>query len=143
MDLSSFATKEKSEEGVIVPVKIKGTKLPLAIQIFGSDSDIVKTFERNRIRKMGLGKGKEIDDDTIDELLESQDESVLIRMGDMYSYDWDKMETTDEPLTFGATTLKNDRKSKMLVIENIPDVKDFVIEYSNNRANFLSSGKKN
>lgn len=143
MDLSNFATKEKSEEGVIVPVKIKGTKLPIAIQIFGSDSDVVKAFERNRIRKLGLGKKKDLDDDTIEELLETQDEGVLVRMGEMYSYDWEKMDITDEPLTFGEIVLKNDRKSKLLVIENIPDIKDFVTEYSNERANFLAVGKKN
>lgn len=144
-DLRSFATKEKSEEGVIFPVKIGSTKYPMAIQIFGSDSDLVKEFERERIRKIGLGKkGKnELDEDTIEELLETQDEAILIRMGEMYSYDWKKKECTDEPLTFGEIVLKNDRKSKEIIIENIPDIKDFVTEKSNERSNFLSEGKKN
>ncbi len=143
-DLSAFDTKTNSEEGMIVPVKINGVKYPMAIQIFGSDSDLVKEFERSRIRKLGLGKkSNELDDEAIEELLDTQDDGVLVRMGDMYSYDWDKMETTDEPLTFGSTVLKNDRKSKMLVIDKIPDIKDFVTEWSNKRSNFLSTGKKN
>ena len=50
-DLSAFATKDNADEGVIFPVKIDGTKLPIALKIFGSDSDGVKDYERAKMYK--------------------------------------------------------------------------------------------
>ena len=145
-DLSAFATKDNADDGVVIPVKIDGTKFPVALKIFGSDSDIVKDYERAKIRKLKIGmKGKtEIDEEDIDELLDSQDEAVLIRIGGIWSYDW-KKEAVDEsdPVRLGKTVLGCDKKSYKLLIEKLPAIKDFVMEKSNDRANFLSTGKKN
>lgn len=144
-DLSVFATKENSDNGVWFPYSYKGRKLPLAILIYGSDCDSVKEFERQRIRKIGLktNGNANISEDTIDELLDSSDEGVLVRIGGISTYDWKKKENTDEPIQWGDKVLKNDKKSYSILIENIPDVKDFVNEKSNERSNFLSNGKKN
>lgn len=143
-DLSAFATKDNAEEGVILPVKIDGMKLPIALKIYGSDSDVVRQYEREKIRKLGIGKnGKnEIDEDEFEELLES-DEGVIVRIGGIYAYDWKKKTTIEEPTVLNGKTLGCDKKSYEYLIENLPALKDWVMERSNNRSNFLSAGKKN
>lgn len=145
-DLSAYATKDNADEGVVIPVKIDGTKFPIALKIFGSDSDIVKEYERATLRKVKFGKnGKtDINEEVFEELLDSQDEAVLIRIGGLWSYNW-KKEQVDEkdPVTLGEYTLGCDKKSYKLLIANLPAIKDWVMEKSNDRTNFLSAGKKN
>lgn len=145
-DLSVFATKDNADEGVVIPVKIDGQKIPLALKIYGSDSDVVKNYERAKLRKLKIGKnGKtDIDEEVFEELLDSQDDAVLIRIGGLWSYDW-KKDAVDEsdPVKMGETVLGCDRKSYKLLIEKLPALKDWVMEKSNDRNNFLSAGKKN
>lgn len=138
-DLSAFATKDNADEGKLFPVKINGTKFPMAIKIFGSDSDIVKDYENKRLRKIGIGAvtGKNIDDETLEELMESADEGVIVRIGGVYTYDWKKKITIDEPLTLGEKTITNDKKSYAFLLEKIPALKEFINEKSNERSNFL------
>ena len=144
-DITGFGTKDKADEGVIIPVKIDGQKLPLALKIFGNDSDVVKEYEMQKIRKLGIGKKgkKELDEEDIDELLETQDEAVIIRIGGIYDYDWKKKTVTDEDTVIYGKVLKNDRESYALLIEKIPALKDWVMNESKERGNFLSEGKKN
>ena len=144
-DLSCFNTKDNADEGVIIPVKLDGQKLPLALRIYGSDSDVVREYEKQKIRKLGLGKKgkKEIDEDDIEELLENQDEAVIIRIGGIYDYDWKKKNVTSEDTIIDGKVLKNDRESYALLIDKIPALKDWVMKESNERGNFLSEGKKN
>ena len=144
-DLSAFATKDNADEGVVLPVVIQGKKFPLAIKLFGSDADVVKDYERQAIRKLNIGKnGKtEINNEAFEELLDSN-EGVLVRIGGIWSYDWDE-EKIDEndPVKLGEQVLECDRKSYKLLIEKVPAVKEWILENSNNRNNFLSAGKKN
>ena len=144
-DLTAFATKDNADEGVVLPVRIKGTKIPLALRIYGSDSDTVIEYERSKIRKLGIGrKGKkDLDEDDIEELLENQDEAVVVRIGGIYSYDWKKKTTIDEPVILFEQTLKCDKESYAYLVEKMPAIKDWVMEQSNDRSNFLSAGKKN
>ena len=144
-DLSGFATKDKADEGVIIPVKIDGQKLPLALKIYGSDSDVVKDYEKQKIRKLGLGKKgkKDLDEDDIDELLENQDEAVIIRIGGIYDYEWKKKTVTNAETKIGDKVLTNDKESYALLIDKMPALKDWVMKESNERGNFLSDGKKN
>ena len=144
-DLTAFATKDNADEGVVLPVRLNGTKIPLALRIYGSDSDTVIEYERSKIRKLGIGrKGKkDLDDDDIEELLENQDEAVVIRIGGIYSYDWKKKTTIDEPVILFDQTLKCDKESYKYLVDKMPAIKDWVMEQSNDRSNFLSAGKKN
>lgn len=144
-DLSCFATKENADEGIVVPVKIDGVKIPLALKIFGSDSDVVRDYERSRIRKLGLGKkGKsDLDEDDIEELLDDE-EGVLCRIGGLWSYDWKKRTVVkDDPVILDGKTLSCDKDSYEYLIEKMPAIKDWVRTQSNDRSNFLSAGKKN
>ena len=144
-DLSAFATKDNADEGVVLPVVIKGKALPLAIKLFGSDSDVVKEYERKAIRKLNIGKnGKtEINNEAFEELLDSN-EGVLVRIGGIWSYNLEE-EKVDEsdPVELDGQTLGCDKKSYKLLIEKIPAIKDWVMENSNDRNNFLSARKKN
>lgn len=145
-DLSIFATKDNADEGVILPVKINGRKIPLALKIYGSDSDVVQDFERAKIRKIGIGKkGKtDIDEDDVEDLLDSQRKSAVLRIGGIYSYDWKKNKVIeDDPVILDGKTLKDDKESYEYLLEKIPAIRDWVIENSNDRDNFLSEGKKN
>jgi len=144
-DLTAFATKDNADEGVVLPVRLNGTKIPLALRIYGSDSDVVIEYERSKIRKLGIGrKGKkDLDEDDIEELLENQDEAVIIRIGGIYSYDWKKKEVNDDPVILFDQTLKCDKESYKYLVDKMPAIKDWVMEQSNDRANFLSTGKKN
>ena len=144
-DLSAFATKDNADEGVVLPVVIKGKQFPIAIKLFGSDSDVVKEYERKAIRKLNIGKnGKsEINDDAFEELLNSK-EGVLVRIGGLWSYNWEE-EKVDEsdPVTLGDIVLGCDKISYKLLIEKVPAIKDWIMDNSNDRNNFLSVGKKN
>lgn len=144
-DLSGFATKEKADEGIVIPVKLGGIKIPLAIKIYGSDSDIVKEFERAKVRKLNfVRKGKNtLDAEDVEELLENQDEAIIIRIGGIWTYDWDEQKTTDEPIELFGKTLGCDKKSYEYLVDKMPAIKDWVLEKSNDRNNFLSVGKKN
>ena len=146
-DISGFATKKMSEEGVVLPVKIDGLRFPMAIQIFGSDSDPVKEFEREKIRKLMKSTKKNkngFDEEEVDEFLDDQDEGVILRMGDIYSYDWKKKKIVEnDPVKLNDKIIGNDYASKMYLIQEMPAIKDWVKENSNDRGNFLSAGKKN
>ncbi len=145
-DLSCFATKVKADEGVILPVKIGGTKIPLAIKLYGSDSDVVQEFERERLREVSVGiQGKnQIDEEKIDALLDKADDAVIVRIGGVYAYDWKAKKVIEgESVELLGTVIKDDEKSYRFLIENMPAIKDWVKENSNNRDNFLSVGKKN
>ena len=144
-DLSGFATKEKADEGIVIPVKLGGIKIPLAIKIYGSDSDIVKEFERAKVRKLNfVRKGKNtLDAEDVEELLENQDEAIIIRIGGIWTYDWDEQKTTDEPIELFGKTIGCDKKSYEYLVDKMPAIKDWVLEKSNDRNNFLSVGKKN
>lgn len=143
IDLASFATQEKADEGVWFPVRLYGKQVPLAILVYGDDSDVVAQYNREKIRKMKVGKNgaAELDSETIDELLDSADDNVVIRIGGISAYDLKKKENTDEPVVLFGKTLGNDKKSYRLLIEKIPAIKQFVLEKSGERTNFLSGRK--
>ena len=142
-DLSAFATKDNADEGVVFPVKINGMKLPIALKIYGDDSDIVKQYDRQKLRKMDFDKNGKLDKEVMEDLLDSADEAIVIRIGGLWSYDW-KKEKIDEsdPVILNGQTLGCDKKSYKLLIENLPAIKEFVTEKAKDRTNFLSAGKK-
>lgn len=143
-DLSCFATKKNADEGKWFPVKIDGTKVPMSICLYGSDSDVVQNYEKNRLREVGklASKNKNVDDEAFDELFDSQDEGTIIRIIAVSSYDWEKGKNVDDPLMLNGSEIKNDRKSFAFLIENFPAIKDFITEKSNVRSNFLDQRKK-
>ena len=147
-DLSAFATKDSADEGVILPVRINGLKLPIAIKVYGSDSDVVKEFDRAKVRKLmktaKKNNNKGFDDDEIDEMLDDQDEGVILRIGGVYAYDWKKKKVVEgEETKIDGRVIGNDHDSYEYLLEKIPALKEWIKENSDDRDNFLSAGKKN
>ena len=139
MDLSSYATKKNADEGKWFPVKLDGVKVPLALLLYGSDSDIVQNYEKQRVRKLGVmaSNKKEVDEDTVGELLDSKDEGLIIRVGAVSTYDWKAEKNTDEKIELDGREIGNDKKSIAFLLEHFPALKDFISEKSNKRINFL------
>lgn len=138
-DLSAFATKDKEDEGVILPVKIEGKKIPLALKIYGSNSDVVREYENKKLRKIGFGLGKtELSEDALEELLENKNESIVIRIGGIYTYDWKKEEVVEnEPVILFGRTLKDDKASKEFLVEKMPSIVAWIKKNSDDNSNFL------
>ena len=146
ISLDSFATKQRATDGVIMPVRINGVKMPIAINILGSDSDVIQEYEKDKIRNLGLGKKgkKEIDEDDIDNLLDSKNKDALVRINGVFMYDWENKEVVEEgKLVLKGKEIKNDSASYKFLLSEIPSLIDWVIEQSNNRLNFLGDRKKN
>lgn len=135
-DLTGLISKEKSNDGVWVQAVIYGDKQPFEIMIYGDDSDVVQKFNREKLRKLNIGSGKKLSNDALNDLLNSEDENVLAHIGGLRSLD-------NEPLVMNGEELTCDRGSYRKLIKEIPDVKEFILEFAKDRTNFLSSGKKN
>ena len=143
-DLSSFANKQKSDEGVIFPVSLNGVKLPIAIKVYGNNSDVVKQYTNERLRKLRISQnGVDFDEEALTEMLDSND-SVTVRMGGVYAYDWDKGEVIEnEAVTLNNRTIKNDKASYNYLLDQIEDLGDWVIKKSKSKSDFLANGIKN
>lgn len=137
-ELITLVSQKNSNEGVWTQAVVYGEKQPFDILIYGDDSDVVQKFNRNKLRKLNIGANskKGLSDETLDELLESEEENVVIRIGGLRSRD-------KEPLTLDGKELTNDKASYRTLIKAIPDLKHFILEFSNERTNFLSNGKEN
>lgn len=144
MDIENLITQDNANEGIWFQAVLYGKKQNFDIKIIGADSDIVQQHQREQLRKVksSMKNGKQniedIDDDTFEELLDSSDDNVVIRINGLRTHN-----KVDEPLTLGSTILENNSKSYSLLIEKIPALKEFILKKSNERLNFLSNGKKN
>jgi hypothetical protein len=153
MELGQFVTQDLAEEGVWTPVILYGKPADFDLLILGSDSDAVQQHSRQAMKKLKKVVKKsanddkdEFDDEAVDELTESNDESVLIRIAGIRGWNVERkgskeISRTTEPVTLGGVELKNDRKSYELLLKKIPAIKEFVSKVSETRTNFLS-GKK-
>lgn len=139
MDIENLVTQDNANEGVWFQAILYGKKQNFDVKIIGADSDTVQQYQREQARKMkstfkgGKSSIDDIDDDTFEELLDSSDDNVVIRMNGLRTHN-----KHEEPLTIGNVTLGNDKKSYELILEKIPALKEFVLKKSNERLNFLS-----
>lgn len=144
MNIENLVTQDNANEGVWFQAIVYGKKQNLDIKIIGADSDVVQQYQREQARKLkstlknGKSSIEDIDEDTFEELLDSSDENIVIRINGLRTHN-----KPEEPLTIGNVTLGNDRKSYEFILEKIPALKEFVLKKSNERLNFLSVGKKN
>lgn len=144
MDITNLVTQDNANDGVWFQVVLYGKKQNLDIRILGADSDVVQQYQREQVRKMkstfknGKQSIEDIDDETFDELLDSTDENIIVRINGVRTHN-----KTEEPLSICGKTLSNDKNSYAFLIEKIPALKEFVLKKSNERLNFLSAGKKN
>ena len=140
MDLSCFATKDTADAGKWFQVELYGKKQDFDLLIYGSDSDVVADFTRKQMKKYDImgtytGKNKSLDDEDIDELLDSV-ESFVCRIGGIRTHS-----NHEEPVTLGNRTLTNDAESYTYLVTQIPALKTFVLEKSGERKSFLPEMK--
>jgi hypothetical protein len=154
MDISNLATKDNAEQGQWFRFEAYGNKWPFELKILGADSDAVQKYNRKRMRselfgKIQAGKFEELNDADYEEMDGLSDESALVRLVDIRGYRYDPKDTRKrhpigyEPVTLFDRELKTAREDFQYLIDQIPAVKDFVLEKSRLRENFLSERKEN
>jgi hypothetical protein len=148
MDISNLATKDNAENGKWFQFEAFGRKFPFELKILGADSDTVQKYNRKRLRnelfgKIQAGKLAEITDADFEEIDNLSDESVLVRLAGIRGYQYapeDKKHRNRvgyEPVALFDRELKADRESFQYLIDQVPAVRDFVLEKSRVRENFL------
>lgn len=144
MDLINLATKTNADSGKWFRVELYGETTDLWVKILGADSDAVQKMQRNQFKKLSANTGadKKMTDETIDELLDSDIDSVLCRLVAIAGNKDDAPDESEE-LTIGEKVLGNDRDSFEFLITEIPALKKFIVDKSNERKNFLSLKRKN
>jgi hypothetical protein len=154
MDISNLATRDNAEQGQWFQFEAYGRKFPFELKILGSDSDAVQKYNRKRLRselfgKIQAGKFDEMTDADYEAFDDLSDESVLVRLVDIRGYQYapdDKKHRVFvgyEPVVLFDRELKATRDDFQHLIDQVPAVKDFVLEKSRLRENFLSEPKKN
>lgn len=142
MDISGLVTQDNSEKGVWTQVEIYGKKQDFDVCVLGADSDAVVLYKRRKEieaqRIVGSLFGKKDDDETrietADDIRGQSVEDAVVRLAGVRSRDGD-------PLMLQGVELKSDSASYRLLCEKIPDIIQFVVGFSNRRANFLDCRK--
>ena len=139
MDITNLVTKDNEEQGVWTQAVLYGDKQDFDICILGSDSDAVKKFQRRQLKTLRDNKKgiESFSDEALDALLEGDIDNIVVRIAGLRSHN-----KHEEPLMLCGAELKQDEASYRLLVEKIPAIKEFVLNFSNERANFLSSKKK-
>ena len=142
MDISGLVTQDNSERGVWTQAELYGKKQDFDVCVLGADSDAVVLYKRKREidaqRLVGSLFGNKEDDETKLETAEDirarNVDDAVVRMAGLRSRD-------GSPLTLQGVELKNDAGSYRLLCEKVPDMIQFVVGFSNRRANFLGDRK--
>jgi len=155
MDLSKFATQDNSDAGVWTPVELYGKPCDFDLLILGDDADAVQKHGRKSLKKLKAAmtggtknNSSELDDEAIDELTDSDNEAVLVRIAGIRGWKIERkgskvISREEEPVTLHCKEIKNDTESYKLLIQNIPALKDFIFKVSRDRTNFLSEPSRN
>lgn len=154
MDLSDLITQDKADSGGWFPVELYGKKQDFDLLILGDDSDAVQKHNRKAMKKlkgvMSKAKGGDIefDDETIDEIADSNDEAVIARIAGIRGWKVERKGSKEirrdpEPVTLNGVELASDAASYKLLIQKIPALKEFVLKIARDRTNFLSKPSGN
>jgi hypothetical protein len=138
MELDALVTQDNSQTGIWREVQVYGKRWGFELCILGADADAVQKFNRNQMKEIRRATGnQELDDETVDRILDSNLENVLIRMVGIRS-----KEPDDGVILLGKPIENNDASYRFLLTK-IPAIKDFVLKVSGERTNFLPVRKKN
>lgn len=138
MELDQFVTQDNAENGIWREVVLYGKVCGFELCILGSDSDAVQKFNRKQMKELRRSSGKqELDDEAVDVVLSLGTEDAVVRIVGI------RGKTKGETITLAGKTIGNDRESYLFLINKIPQIKNFVMEVSGNRTNFLPERKKN
>lgn len=141
MDLLKLVTQDNATQGKWFRVELYGKKQDFAIKILGSDSDVVKQYEREQLRalsKNGITPGKmEFSDEALQTIADNENESVACRMIGIAGVDAKGCVNEEESITLGDVIIENKKDCYIMLLQKIPALKDFVLKKSGERANFL------
>jgi hypothetical protein len=154
MDIANLSTKNTADSGKWFQVELYGRKCPFDLKILGSDSDAVQKYNRKRLRnelftKIQTGKFQEISEAEYEEIDSLSDEAVIVRLVDIRGYKYapeDKKQRIPagyEPVELFDRAIKAKKEDFQYLIDQIPAIKDFVLEKSRQRENFLLERKEN
>jgi hypothetical protein len=147
MNLDELVTQDNADSGEWFRVEIYDNLQNFELKIYGSDSDEVMKYTRQKIQASAqTTKKKKLDDADIDEVLEMGNENVMVRIDGIRGLKVDdkgNVLSHDEPVLICGKELKNNRESYELLITKIPAIKEYVLKFSGDRTNFLSIPKKN
>ena len=155
MELDQLVTQDNADTGVWFPVELYGKPADFDLLILGDDSDAVQQHGRKTMKKLKGVMAKsakssevELDDETVDELADSGDEAVLVRIAGIRGWNVERKNSKvisrqPEPVTLNGEELKNDTASYRKLISKIPALKEFVLKVSGDRTNFLSKRSGN
>jgi hypothetical protein len=155
MEINQLVTQDNADSGVWTQVTLYDKPADFDLLILGDDSDAVQQHGRKSLKKLkstigrsAQSKETEFDDETIDELADSGDEAVLVRIAGIRGWKVERkggkeISREQEPVTLNGIELKNDQASFKLLISKIPAVKEFVLKVSRDRTNFLSKPSGN
>lgn len=146
-DLSELFTKSNSDSGVWTQAVLLGKKYEIEVLVIGADSDEVQVYSREKMREMqkkisvGRDKHIDIDDEAIDSIFENKLDEAMVRFKGIRKTGGAPLMLGDKEIPVLKTRECEDVYRKIL--EGMPALKDFIMSESNDRTNFLSSGKKN
>ena len=150
MDLDKLVTQDLANEGQWFPVELYGKPADFDLRILGDDSDAVQQHSRRAMKKLRSvmsrpGKANEdgLGDEAVDELAESGDEAVLVRIAGIRGWKVERegpkaISRQPEPVTLNGKELGNDKESFKLLVSKIPAIREFVLGKARDRTNFLS-----
>lgn len=141
MDLGKLATQDNANGGVWTQVELYEEKQDLDLCLYGDDSDVVKTYLREQLRNRATAKKNKnggLSEEAINELIESENDLVVIKVKDFRCHS-----KHDEEITLDGTAVTHDEDGVRKLIKAIPEIKDFITKFCKERENFLPKGKKN
>jgi hypothetical protein len=148
-DLAEICSKEKADEGIWKQAIICGKKKNFEVKIFGDDSDVVREYNNQKMRKQMEkinisrkdGVDINLDEDSIDDLLENTIEPSLIRFGGIRQVGGKSL--TYNGKEFPAEKTEESEKLYKGLLNGSPALREFILASAKNRADFLSTGKQN
>lgn len=157
MDISNFSSKKTADLGKWFKVVLyDDVDCGFWLNILGDDSDTVQAHGKEQFKKLSAkaNGAKKVDDDTIDEILNSDIENVIVRLNGIAGNktteikEGRKVKIIDEPdvndkVILFDRELNNDVASYSYLIEQIPAIKKFVLDKAKERTNFLFQKKEN
>ena len=155
MNLDQLVTQENADTGVWFPVELYGKPADFDLLILGDDSDTIQRYGRAKMKKLKNLAAKEkkngddgFSDEIIDEMLESGDEDVIVKIAGIRGWKTERKGSNvigrePEPVTLNGKELGNDKESYRLLVSKIPAIKEFVLKKAGERANFLSGRSGN
>lgn len=145
-DISELFTTDNENNGIWKQPIIFGKKYKFEVLIFGNDSDSVQELSRKKLKEMRKhiqisSQGNIEEDDEADAIFDDDGtDDVMARFGGIRKLDGSCLKLGDTEIP----QENNEESSKYYraILKGMPELKDYIKKESNQRANFLSKGKK-